>query len=68
MNLTAFKTGFMNSLNKTSFKLKKSSPEILIITAAVGAVAGVVTACIATTKVPAVLESVKYSNPTSIKN
>jgi len=53
------KIKFPVGVEKFLFKAQKSSPEILIITAAVGAVAGLVTACVATTKVPEITEEHK---------
>ena len=44
---------------KTSLQLKKHSPEILIVTGAVGVVAGAIMACKATTKLSTVLEETK---------
>lgn len=45
--------------NKTAMKLKKHSPEILVVTGVVGAVVSAVIACKATTKVGAILEETK---------
>lgn len=54
---------FVNSLSRTvhkvGFKLKKHSPEILVITGVVGVVASAVMACKATTKVSTILEEAK---------
>lgn len=47
------------SLHKTGFKLKKHSPEILVITGIVGTVASTVMACKATTKLNDILDSSK---------
>ena len=57
------KLEIMNSLtrtfNKASFQIKKHSPEILLVTGVVGAVAGAVMACKATTKLSGILEESK---------
>lgn len=57
------KTELMNSLSRTvhkvGFKLKKHSPEILLVTGIVGGVTSAVMACKATTKVGAILEETK---------
>lgn len=44
---------------KTGFKLKKASPEILIITGVIGVVSSAVMACKATTKINDILEDAK---------
>lgn len=46
-------------VHKAGFKMKKYSPEILIITGVIGAVGASVMACIATTKVNDILEEAK---------
>lgn len=46
--------------NKTVMKLKKHSPEILVVAGVVGAVASAVIACKATTKVGKITEEAKY--------
>ena len=57
------KTELLNSLSRTvhkvGFKLKKHSPEILLVTGIVGGVTSAVMACKATTKVGAILEETK---------
>ena len=57
------KTDFMNnvtrSINKVGFKLKKHSPEIMVVAGVVGVVASAVMACKATTKVQQVLDETK---------
>ena len=57
------KTNIMNSVSRTvtkvGFKLKKHSPEILIVTGIVGTVTSAVMACKATTKVSAILAETK---------
>ena len=44
---------------KTAFKVKKHSPEILVVTGTVGVIASTVMVCKATTKASAVLEEAK---------
>lgn len=46
-------------LNKASFKLKKHSPEILVVVGTIGVVASTVMACKATTKATKVVEKAK---------
>ena len=57
------KTDIMNSvsrsLHQVSFKLKKHSPEILIVTGVVGIIASTVMACKATTKVNDIVDETK---------
>ena len=57
------KVEIMNTVTKTfnnvSFKLKKHSPEILVVAGVVGVVASAVMACKATTKVSEILEEAK---------
>ena len=57
------KTDIMNSvsrsLHKVSFKFKKHSPEILIVTGVVGIIASTVMACKATTKVNDIVDEAK---------
>lgn len=45
--------------NKVGFEVKKHSPEILIGVGIIGVVASAVTACVATTKIPMILEKSK---------
>ena len=47
------------TLNRAGLKLKKHSPEILIVTGVVGAVTSAVMACKATTKIDAILDEAK---------
>lgn len=47
------------ALNKFGFKIKKHSPEIMVITGVVGVVASAVMACKATTKVSEIIEDAK---------
>lgn len=57
------KTNVMNNLtrtfNKLGWKIKKHSPEILLVTGVVGVVGSAVMACKATTKASAVIENAK---------
>lgn len=57
------KTEIMNSLNRTfgraSLKLKKHSPEIMVVAGVVGVVTSTVMACKATTKLSGILEESK---------
>ncbi len=69
------KTEIMKSVsgvaNKTVMKLKKHSPEILVVAGVVGAVASAVIACKATTKVSRITEEAKDSIDTiheAVKN
>ena len=52
-------TSVRRSVHKTGFKIKKHSPEILIVSGVVGVVASTVMACKATTKVNEILEKAK---------
>lgn len=52
-------TTVSSSFNKMGFKLKKHSPEILVVAGVVGTVASAVMACKATTKVSDILEKTK---------
>lgn len=56
MNKNAIMANMTRTLNKSLFKLKKHSPEILVITGVIGAVTSTVMACKATLKVNEVLE------------
>lgn len=47
------------TLNRTALKLKKHSPEILIVVGVIGTVASAVAACVATTKVSEILDESK---------
>ena len=47
------------TVNRVGFKLKKHSPEILVVTGIVGAVASAVMACKATTKLSDITEEAK---------
>lgn len=55
MKNTKFITKLTNSINKAGFKLKKHSPEILIVAGVVGTVTSAVIACKATTKLNSVV-------------
>jgi hypothetical protein len=52
-------TTLSSSFNKMGFKLKKHSPEILVVAGVVGTVVSAVMACKATTKVSDILEKTK---------
>ncbi|MFA7097647.1 MAG: DUF6353 family protein [Gammaproteobacteria bacterium] len=52
-------TTVSSSFNKMGFKLKKHSPEILVVAGVVGTVVSAVMACKATTKVSGILEKTK---------
>ena len=52
-------TTVSSSFNKMGFKLKKHSPEILVVAGVIGTVASAVMACKATTKVSGILEKTK---------
>ena len=52
-------TAVTKAFYKTSFQLKKHSPEILVTTGIIGVVAGAVMACKATTKATVILEKAK---------
>ena len=52
-------TTVSSSFNKIGFKLKKHSPEILVVAGVVGTVVSAVMACKATTKVSEILEKTK---------
>ncbi len=52
-------TTISNSFNDVSFKLKKHSPEILVVAGVVGTVVSTVMACKATTKLNSILEKSK---------
>lgn len=51
MKANEFMTNMTRTFNKVGFKLKKHSPEILVVTGVIGTVASAVMACKATTKV-----------------
>ncbi len=58
-NKTDIVKSVSGAMNKTVMKLRKHSPEILVVTGIVGAVVSAVLACKATTKVGSILESTK---------
>ena len=58
-NKTEIMTKLTRTFNRTCLKLKKHSPEILLVAGAVGAVTSTVMACKATLKVNEVLEDTK---------
>lgn len=59
MNINTIVTAFSSTAHKIGFKVMKHSPEILVVTGVIGAVTAAVTACVATTKVSAVLDKTK---------
>ena len=59
MNKTEFVNKITRNINIAGLKLKKHSPEILVVTGVVGVVASAVMACKATTKVNDILEETK---------
>ena len=59
MKKTELMTTVNSSFNKIGFKLKKHSPEILVVAGVIGTVASAVMACKATTKVSDILEKTK---------
>ena len=59
MKKTELMTTVSSSFNKIGFKLKKHSPEILVVAGVVGTVVSTVMACKATTKVSDILEKAK---------
>ena len=59
MNFASIKTTAMSTFYKASFKVKKHSPEILMISGIVGCIAGGVVACRATLKVNAIVDETK---------
>lgn len=59
MNKNEIMTNVTRSFYKASIKLKKHSPEILIVTGIIGTVASTVMACKATTKVSTILDESK---------
>lgn len=60
-NKTEIVTKLTRTFNRTGLKLKKHSPEILLVAGAVGAVTSTVMACKATLKVNEVLEDTKLN-------
>ena len=56
MNKTQLLTTMSRTIRRTGFRIKKHSPEILMISGAIGMVASAVMACKATTKLEEVLE------------
>ncbi len=59
MNKNKFISALNTNLSKFGFKLKKHSPEILVISGVVGVVTSAVMACRATTKVDEIIEKAK---------
>ena len=61
MNTAIIAKPLMRTLNKTGFRIKKYSPEILAVTGVVGVITSAVMACKATTKIQTILEETKQS-------
>ncbi len=59
MKKTKIMTTLSSSFNKIGFKLKKHSPEILVVAGVIGTVASAVMACKATTRISDILENTK---------
>lgn len=59
MNKPAVLNKMSNNLSKVGFKIKKHSPEILIVAGIAGTVASTVMACKATTKISSILDEAK---------
>lgn len=59
MKLNNFVSNFRGSLDRTKFKIKKASPEIMLVTAIIGAGAATVLACRATLKASKKVEECK---------
>ena len=59
MSKSELMTTVTRTIKKTGFKLKKYSPEILIVTGVIGTVTSAVMACKATTKVSDILDKAK---------
>lgn len=59
MNKNEIMTNVTRSFYKASLKLKKHSPEILIVTGIIGTVASTIMACKATTKISTILDESK---------
>ena len=59
MNKTELMTNVTRTIKRTGFKIKKYSPEILIVAGVIGTVTSAVMACKATTKVSEILDKAK---------
>ena len=59
MNKGEIITNINDTFRRTSLKIKKYSPEILVVTGVIGVVASTVLACRATTKIGDILEKSK---------
>lgn len=59
MNKTELLNSVSRTFHRTAFKLKKHSPEILVISGVIGVVGSAVMACKATTKLDGILENAK---------
>jgi len=58
-NKTEIRKSVSSTMSKTAMKLRKHSPEILVVAGVIGTVASAVLACKATTKVGAILDDTK---------
>lgn len=61
MKINALATSATRAFHKAGFKLKKHSPEILVITGVIGTVVSAVMACKATTKASTIVNNAKES-------
>lgn len=52
----SFTESISNAFSKATFELKKNGPDILVVAGVIGSVAATVLACVATTKMPKVLD------------
>lgn len=59
LNKTAILNNVTRSINKVGFKLKKHSPEILVVAGVIGTVTSAVMACKATTKLSTIMADTK---------
>lgn len=61
LNINNLQNNLTRTFHRVGFKLKKHSPEIMVVAGVVGTVASAVMACKATTKLDAVLENTKHN-------
>lgn len=61
LNFNNLQMNVTRTFHRVGFKLKKHSPEIMVVAGVVGTVASAVMACKATTKLDAVLENTKHN-------
>ena len=59
LNMNNLVENATRTMHKVGFKLKKHSPEILVVTGVIGTVASAVMACKATTKLSEVMDNAK---------